>query len=220
MAVEQMRSQDSARPDDPAAGDPVQAILTASGLEPVIYDRPHPLSYGEWFDRGLRAHSLGMRLEEDEGELTPAALAAYREAGVSMNAAVWEAPIDQPADPLRMMVIADSLAKQSMAETVEPYSEPQRDEHGNLIDRRQNLARISNELAEEARRLMEAEDPAERTAEVKDRSVDEPADSGEHQGELIELRPEAVSRTAELAISKLLGGSHAALEEPRELVAA
>jgi hypothetical protein len=83
----------------------------------------------DYLEAGRDAYDNAQRLEREAGELTPGVIAEYRRAStnlISVTAAETTSFTGKPkpSDPIRLLKIADSLAKQAEATDINPYSGP------------------------------------------------------------------------------------------------
>lgn len=206
VAAQQQAEADPTRPEDGPAGGRFDGI------------RQDHLTYEYYEEVGEAAYARAQELERLHGSDDPQAMQAYVEAASNLVAVTWMAPNERVMnDPIRMLRVSDSYAKLVQADQVPAYREPQLDDKGDLIDRRDNLRRISSELLVEAGRLLmggvgQEEDGVDTVgpAEVISAAVAEAAEEagGTEEGNVIVLRPDRVARTAEYAIEQLTTGSH------------
>jgi hypothetical protein len=162
MIVEQTRPETSPS-EGHAVGDqpetPQDALEPADALAAQAHmdwgDAPRRPTWQEYEAEGIAAYTEAVEREEEHG-LDEATVARYRAASVNLINAHAEGPIDhkrrelEKPDPVHLMMIAGSLAKQAQAAEVESYST-----YGSRnIDRRSNLQRISTETMQRASRMM------------------------------------------------------------------
>lgn len=198
--IEQTPPQGSARPDGSDAGGP------------AAEHREDHLSYRYYEALGEAAYARAREIEKTSGRPDdPEALEAYAEAAANLTGVTWMAPNqDVMDDPVRMLRIADSLAKLVQADAVEPYSEPQYAGDGMPItlDRRQDLQRISSELFVEAGRLFTGE-TAQGPGDTADTDTPGGAiasalhEAGGDEDKAVVLQPDKVSHTAEFVLDRL-----------------
>lgn len=134
-------------------------ILETAGLQTPPYNTVPYKSYAEYEAIADAAYERAHEHEMTHGR-TQETGALYWEAAQRRIDATWMAGEEQlknlnPIDSLR---IAGSLAIAVETDAIPDYREPQYDEAGQLIDRRENVQRIYSEMMVEAARQIGSED--------------------------------------------------------------
>lgn len=170
MSAEQTPHELSLVEEEP--DDVVRAAVT-----PLLREIPRQLTWQEHLAKGDLAYAEAVAREEARG-LDNITIEKYEEASKELLAVTATGPIvnseSEPADPIRLLKIAGSLAKQAQVASNEFYST-----YGSRhIDVKSNKQKIAAETLQRASRMMMGEEShADHTAMIAEFDVESPGEA-------------------------------------------